>query len=120
MLPFDRSPTTLRSSRVCNVAGDATVSPTVILRPSGRVLEAEIGESIFEVLRRHDQPIASSCSGDGICDKCRVRMLAGMENISPMNDVERRFLVERPFQEGERLACQTVIRGDVILTTDYW
>jgi ferredoxin, 2Fe-2S len=92
----------------------------IIIAPTGRVLTARDGEILFRAVRRHDHPIASSCDGEGVCDKCRVTVLAGMEHLSPPNEIELRFRQERPFGTNERLACQTIVRGDVTITTSYW
>lgn len=94
--------------------------PTITLHPSGKTITAEHGESIFAALRRNDVPIGSSCAGDGVCDKCRVLVLRGAERLSNPSDAERRHFFEHGVTDGERLACQTVVIGDVTITTGYW
>jgi ferredoxin len=51
------------------------------------------------------------CGGHGFCTSCRVEIVEGAENISPVSALERDRLGPRA---GElRLACQVVIRGPV-------
>lgn len=65
-------------------------------------------------------PVASSCNGDGICAKCRVEVLEGAENLSPLTQQES-FLKEK-FELGSniRVSCQCQVFGDVRITTGYW
>ena len=94
--------------------------PDVTLHPSGLVLRIEPGENLFHAVRRHGRPLASSCDGDGVCDKCRVVVLAGMEHLSNPSAIEQAFRHERPFGELERMACQARVYGDITITTGYW
>ncbi len=61
--------------------------------------------------REHDQ----LCGGQAECGTCRVRILAGAENLSAMTPDERELREEHPefFAADERLACMTRPRGDV-------
>jgi ferredoxin len=46
----------------------------------------------------------------GVCDTCKVRVLAGMENLSPVNDNERNMLGDQ-VNQGYRLSCQVTAHG---------
>lgn len=46
----------------------------------------------------------------GVCDTCQIRVLAGMENLSPVNDNERNMLGDK-VNEGYRLSCQITAHG---------
>lgn len=65
-------------------------------------------------------PVASSCRGDGVCAKCRIRIVEGARNLGPEGDVEK-FLREK-FQipKNERVSCQTLVNGDITVDTSYW
>lgn len=94
--------------------------PILTIHPSMRKLYAESDKTIFSVLRKNNIPIGSSCGGDGICDKCRVTIMDGKNNLSEMNEAELRLRNEHSFEHDERVACQTKIHGDVMITTGYW
>ena len=51
------------------------------------------------------------------CGTCRVRVLAGMENLSPLTVDERELREDFPdrFGPDERLACQCRPLGDVVV-----
>uniref|UniRef100_A0A7S4I299 PDZ domain-containing protein n=1 Tax=Prymnesium polylepis TaxID=72548 RepID=A0A7S4I299_9EUKA len=53
----------------------------------------------------------TNCGGAGQCNLCMVEVLEGMENLSPPTAVEQTRLKKKP--EGYRMACQTLINGDV-------
>ncbi len=48
----------------------------------------------------------------GNCGKCRIRVAAGAENLSPPDARESNFLQLINAKPNERLACQTRINGD--------
>ncbi len=56
-----------------------------------------------------------NCGGYGQCGLCVVEIVEGMENLSPRTDFENRKLAKKP--ADYRLACQTLVNGDVIVNT---
>ena len=86
----------------------------------GTSAEAKLDETVLDTARRADAPIGNSCGGVGVCGRCRVRVLAGAENLSAPTMIETRVASQRGFDPEERLACQAVVRGDVEVTTGYW
>ncbi|MDJ0706692.1 MAG: 2Fe-2S iron-sulfur cluster-binding protein [Leptolyngbyaceae cyanobacterium MO_188.B28] len=56
-----------------------------------------------------------NCGGYGQCGTCVVDIAEGTENLSPRTAVENQKLRKRP--ETCRLACQTMIQGDVSVIT---
>ena len=81
---------------------------------------AHENESILDVARRAAIPLGNSCGGVGVCTRCKVRVLAGAENLSPATSIETRFGSARGFAPDDRMACQAVVRGDCEVTTTYW
>jgi 2Fe-2S ferredoxin len=92
----------------------------VTFTPLGRVAEAKPNETILDAARRAAAPIGNSCGGVGVCARCRVRVVAGSENLSPPTSIELRIGATRGFAEDERMACQAVVEGDCSITTSYW
>jgi len=95
-------------------------SKVVTFTPLGRAAEGKPDESILDVARRAGVPLGNSCGGVGVCTRCKVRVLAGGENLSPATSIELRFGSAREFAEDERMACQAVVNGDCEVTTTYW
>ena len=94
--------------------------PTITIHPFNTAIPCAIGESVLHAVHAARHPLASSCGADGVCDKCRILILDGMDHVAPPSKIERRVMRERPFSANERMACQTFIDGDVTITTTYW
>ena len=56
-----------------------------------------------------------NCGGYGQCGTCIVEIVEGMENLSPLTDVEKRKLKKKP--DNYRLACQVLVNGPTIVKT---
>jgi len=65
-------------------------------------------------------PVASSCSGDGVCAKCKIEILEGMENLSPENETESFLRESKGIPKGQRVSCQVQVLGDITINTTYW
>jgi ferredoxin len=56
-----------------------------------------------------------NCGGIGQCGLCKVEIIEGMDNLSPRTDFENRKLAKKP--ANYRLACQTLVNGEVSVNT---
>ncbi len=55
--------------------------------------------------------IPDSCGGKGKCGKCTVKILSGEVN-NPTKEEEKK-LKKKELEDGVRLACQVIPKGDV-------
>lgn len=78
-----------------------------ITYPDGRIVELHRGSTILEGSRQAGIPHASVCGGRGRCSTCRVRIVAGLEELPPASREERRVLDRVGAPPSVRLACQT-------------
>jgi 2Fe-2S ferredoxin len=92
----------------------------VTFTPLGTIAETKPNETVLDAARRAGAPIGNSCGSVGVCGRCRVRVLAGAENLSAPTMIELRVASQRGFEDDERLACQAVVTGPVEVTTGYW
>jgi 2Fe-2S ferredoxin len=92
----------------------------VTFTPLGTAAEAKPNETILDSARRAAAPLGNSCGGVGVCARCRVRVVAGAENLSPPTSIELRVGGARGFTQDERMACQAAVNGDCEVTTSYW
>lgn len=65
-------------------------------------------------------PVASSCSGDGICAKCKINVVEGLDQLSPENDTEQFLKMKHKLAPNIRISCQTFVQGDITIDTSYW
>ncbi|HEY4182100.1 MAG TPA: 2Fe-2S iron-sulfur cluster-binding protein [Kofleriaceae bacterium] len=88
-----------------------------ILRDGADPLVSEIreGESVFEAGAKVTAGIDTSCVGKGTCGLCRVKIVAGAENMNAFTDEERKHLGNVYHITKVRLACRTKPTGDVTI-----
>jgi len=73
----------------------------------GEIVELHRGSTILDASRQAGIPHASVCGGRGRCSTCRVRILAGLEQLPPPDLNEIRVLQRVGAPPNVRLACQT-------------
>ncbi len=87
--------------------------PKVTLLPQNLVLDVAENESVFAAARRANVLVPTACNGKGTCGLCRVKVIAGKENLDPPSAVETRHLGNTYFITKLRLSCQMHPTGDV-------
>jgi len=80
-----------------------------------RVIMAELGEKLLAALDNGGVHLPTSCGGVGTCGLCRVQV-SSTGTGDAVWPTERASLSEIEIAKGFRLACQTVVRGDLDLT----
>jgi len=80
----------------------------------------ESGAELMKSLLEAGLPVASSCHGDGICSKCRILIVAGAENLSPVNPREQMLRDRLRIPREYRISCQTRVLGDITIDASYW
>ena len=80
----------------------------------------ERGAVLMKALLEVEVPVASSCNGDGICSKCRIRIVAGQDQLSAETELEKSLRLKNKVSDEYRISCQTQVFGDIEIDTDYW
>jgi ferredoxin, 2Fe-2S len=83
-------------------------------------LEVPDGAILMESLLLAGLPVASSCHGDGVCAKCRIQILAGLENLSKPETIEQILRERNRLAKDIRISCQTRVHGDITVDASYW
>jgi adenylate cyclase len=89
--------------------------PVIHCLPDEATLSCAPGTRILHALQEEGLPIAHACGGGARCSTCRVHILAGLDACEPRNDAEQRIAQMLRFPDDIRLACQTEVRGPVVL-----
>jgi adenylate cyclase len=89
--------------------------PRILFLPDQRYVEASNLESVLSAALRAGVPLTNECRGNARCSTCRVLVLNGLEFCCPRNEKEEALAAQLHFGEKVRLACQTIIAGDVTL-----
>jgi adenylate cyclase len=93
---------------------------TVRCEPSGREISVVQETNLLDAVLQAGLGLGQSCDGVALCGFCRVQVLKGFENLSPMAEEEEKILSSQHAGDDERLACCARIKGPVTITTDYW
>ncbi|MCL7452046.1 MAG: ASKHA domain-containing protein [Anaerolineae bacterium] len=82
----------------------------VVFKPSGQVVEVQIGTLLSDAAVEAGLSLNLPCGGQGRCGRCRVKVEHG--DVSHRS-AARLTTAER--QEGWALGCQAVIKGDAVI-----
>ena len=88
--------------------------PRVTFMPLGQSFEVDDETTILVAAIRNGVELRHDCT-EAICGTDRVRIIAGQENLSPLDDNEELTLSMLDSDSDERLACVAKILGDVIV-----
>lgn len=80
---------------------------TIEFQPVGIRLVCDQAITILDAARQAGINLRADCGGEGICAKCRVRLLSGYEAFQP-SEIDRQKLNPQELDQGIRLACTTV------------
>ena len=82
------------------------------LYPPGVVVVARVGDTLLDAALDHGVELPHECGGNCACTTCHVRIVAGSENLSVMEEVERdRLSTAEGRTPASRLGCQAILRG---------
>jgi ferredoxin len=82
--------------------------PIVVFLNEGRPVRVETGKTLLDAAMENGVPISHVCQGAGTCSTCRVEVVIGPENISPIEPNE----IAYSMGPGVRLGCQAKVLGD--------
>ncbi|MEY4065256.1 MAG: hypothetical protein RIR26_1464 [Pseudomonadota bacterium] len=77
-------------------------------------VEVPSNTRLTDIVEASGADITFGCR-NGTCGTCRVRILEGMENLSPATAEERDFLAALNSPSEERLGCQFRVCGNVVI-----
>jgi ferredoxin len=81
-----------------------------------KTVEVSAGSSILEAALEHGIPLFHTCGGNCSCSTCRVLVLKGAENLSPMEASEAQVLDSFELEAPHRLGCQALLlKGEVLV-----
>jgi uncharacterized 2Fe-2S/4Fe-4S cluster protein (DUF4445 family) len=93
-----------------DAAEDRNKRAIVVFKPSGQVVEVDVGTLLSDAAVEAGVPLNLPCGGQGRCGRCRVRVEHGA--ISHRRGVR---LTSAELEEGWALGCQAVVKGDAVV-----
>ncbi len=92
----------------------------IYLPQKNKSISVQISDNLMKALLEAGIPVASSCNGEGVCGRCRVKILTHPENLTPPESAEIQLKNKLNFSNDERLSCQAHLLGPVTLSAPYW
>jgi len=98
---------------------------SVVFTPSGVQARVPVGTTVLDAARSVAVDIDSTCGGRGLCGRCQVTPSFGdfakwsissnADDLSSWTSSETGYKGRRPITEGNRLGCQALVLGDVVV-----
>lgn len=76
-----------------------------------KIIEIDDEQTILEASLNAGIPHYHDCGGKARCSTCRVLVIEGAKNLTPVNDLEKKLKSIVGFSDNVRLACQTKVTG---------
>lgn len=89
--------------------------PEIVCQPDDVVVSFAAPANLLEILVAAGVPVTHLCGGRARCSTCRVRVSAGVDQLSAPTAAERQMANSLDFPPEIRLACQTTVAADVLL-----
>ena len=87
----------------------------VTFERSGTTVTVPAGTRLIEISEQVGASITYGCR-EGECGTCIMKIVSGMEHMSPRSMLEDKVLQENMASSHERLACQAqVLGGDIVV-----
>ncbi len=81
-------------------------------------VEAAEGANLRDVAQQEGASIPFGCE-QGICGTCLVSIPESADTVTAMEDQEKETLEAMGAEEGQRLACQCRVHGDVTIKSAF-
>jgi uncharacterized 2Fe-2S/4Fe-4S cluster protein (DUF4445 family) len=105
---------------------DGGAEALVVFTPSGRRGRFPVGTPLLQAARSLGVDVDSVCGGRALCGRCQVTLAEGdftkhglvsrPEHLSGTSEDEHEYVAQGgKLVDGRRLACSTLIRGDVVI-----
>jgi len=85
--------------------------------PDGFTVTASPGDTILDAALEHGVGLEHECGGNCACTTCHLYVMAGIDHLSPPEEVEiDRLSTDERLQANSRLGCQAILQGgDVVV-----
>jgi len=88
---------------------------TIVTEAGPSTVDVPAGTTLFDAGAKLAAGIDTACVGKGTCGLCRVKIVAGAENLNAFTDEERKHLGNVYHITKVRLSCRTQVSGDVTI-----
>lgn len=91
--------------------------PKIHIPQKNLTLDAPKNENLMFFLKSQHIPVASSCTAEGICGKCHLKITG---DLPKPNKLEQETLHRNKIDEDHRLSCLVILDQDITVEASYW
>ncbi|PIQ48952.1 MAG: ferredoxin [Cytophagales bacterium CG12_big_fil_rev_8_21_14_0_65_40_12] len=77
------------------------------------VSSTDNSKSVLDIIHENGIDWMHACGKNGRCTTCKLIVVEGAENLSPIGEVEQKLFEVGKLMDGERVACQAKVHGDI-------
>lgn len=77
------------------------------------ISSSDNSQTVLNIIHENQIDWMHACGAKGRCTTCKLIVTEGLENLSPITDAEKKFAALGRLHDNERLACQSVLLGDI-------
>jgi 2Fe-2S ferredoxin len=76
---------------------------------------SSLSQSVLKHIQEAHIDWMQACGGKGRCTTCAMQVIQGAEFLTPMTALENKLFEAKRLRNDERLACQCITSGDLII-----
>ena len=84
----------------------------IIFKNNNQIITTDEETSLLRASIRYKVGMPYKC-GAGICGTCVCKIEDGINNTNKLTKKELKFLSEEDIKSSKRLACQTIVNGNI-------
>ena len=84
----------------------------IIFKNNNQIITTDEETSLLRVSIRYKVGMPYKCGG-GICGTCVCKIEDGINNTNKLTKKELKLLSEEDIKSSKRLACQTIVNGNI-------
>ena len=84
------------------------------------MVRVHAGTPLIDAAREAGLPVAQTCTGEGICARCGMEILAGGEDLGSESAREAAAKKRNRVEGHLRLSCLLRVDRDLTVTAPYW
>ena len=89
------------------------MSELILQNLSGIKVPVAPSQTVLAALQAAHVDWMHACGGKGRCTTCRMAVVQGLGNISPLSAPEQKYRAAGRLKANERLTCQSTLTGSV-------
>jgi 2Fe-2S ferredoxin len=70
-------------------------------------------KSVLDIIHENGIDWMHACGKNARCTSCKLIVVEGAENLSPIEEAEQKLFDVGKLTDGERVACQAKLHGDI-------